>query len=434
MNNIWNQSTVPTTSTTTTSDAGTSSSVLLPTVLAVVLILTFFVVLSTGSVLAVGVLWIMVGMVIFLLATYGFISAGILAPVSTTSPAPTQPIGSATSSLTNVNVVGSEVFHLSDNQFTYDDAPAVCAAYGAQLATLEQIINAYNHGAEWCGYGWSAGGMALYPTQKGTWDALQGEVDQGKRTACGRPGVNGGYFDPSSKFGVNCYGIKPQGNVTLPTPLPGTDQSAFNSAVSKFKAALKSFNLDPYSRTTWSASSAPPVSREHFALRESFRDPYAEVEPGFADSAAAVGSPYGLKGSQGDIGPMGPAGPVGAASTVPGPAGGMGPTGPQGSKGDAGVSNVAGPTGPAGTNGTNGMNGSTGPAGATGPQGFTGPAGAAANTGGKTTLAGWTLDGNLGGGGDLTVFKDGRQDFIFRDNSGWPEFWINRGGNWKKYD
>jgi len=400
----------------------------------VVLILTFFVVLSTGSVLAVGVLWIMVGMVIFLLATYGFISAGILAPVSVTSPAPTQPIGSATSSLTNVNVVGSEVFHLSDNKFTYDDAPAVCAAYGAQLATLEQIINAYNHGAEWCGYGWSAGGMALYPTQKGTWDALQGEVDQGKRTACGRPGVNGGYFDPSSKFGVNCYGIKPQGNVTLPTPLPGTDHSAFNSAVSKFKAALKSFNLDPYSRTTWSASSAPPVSREHFAVREHFPDPYAEVEPGFADSAAAVGSPYGLKGSQGDTGPAGPAGPVGTASTVPGPAGPTGPSGPVGA-----ASTVPGPSGPSGPSGPTGPAGAAstvpGPSGPSGPSGPTGPAGSAANAGGKTTLAGWTLDGTLNNGKDLTFSRDGRQDFIFREaGDNWAEFWIRRGGNWKKYD
>jgi hypothetical protein len=65
-----------------------------------------------------------------------------------------------------------------------------------RLASLEQVIEAYNSGAEWCGYGWTAGGMALYPTQKKTWEELQREVDPGKRTACGRPGVNGGYFDP----------------------------------------------------------------------------------------------------------------------------------------------------------------------------------------------------------------------------------------------
>ena len=29
---------------------------------------------------------------------------------------------------------------------------------------------------------------------------------------CGKPGINGGYFDnPKLRFGINCYGIKPEG-------------------------------------------------------------------------------------------------------------------------------------------------------------------------------------------------------------------------------
>jgi hypothetical protein len=112
--------------------------------------------------------------------------------------------------------------------------------------------------------------MALYPTQKGTWDALQQEVDQAKKTACGRPGVNGGYFDPSSKFGVNCYGKKPPNMGTrLPQPLPGTDESAFNAMVNKFKAMLTRMKLSPYNRDQWSKSgygntprpSAAPASK-----------------------------------------------------------------------------------------------------------------------------------------------------------------------------
>jgi hypothetical protein len=350
-------------STTSTNDpaaATTSSGYLLPAVLAAGLVLTFFVLLSTGSILAVGVLWVVFAMVGFLLNVYGFITADVLSPLLAT-PSP-QPVGSATSSLTNVNLVGSEVFHISDNSFTYDDAPAVCAAYDSQLASLEQIIDAYNHGAEWCGYGWSAGGMALYPTQKSTWDALQQEVDQGKKTACGRPGVNGGYFDPTSKFGVNCYGIKPQGTIKLPTPLPGTDQSAFNSAVAKFKSMIKSFNLDPYSRSTWSGSGTAPasgalsagkqfiqgVTTEHFSMGSI---PDMEVMPGqtLANTGLPLGSPYGLRGEQGDLGPAGPMGPAGAASTVPGPGGPTGPAGQNGSPGAA--STVAGPAGPKGDTG-----------------------------------------------------------------------------------
>jgi hypothetical protein len=357
-------------------------------------------------------------MVGFLLNVYGFVTADILAP------AVVQPVGSATSSLTNVNIVGSEVFHIADNKFTYDDAPAVCAAYDSQLASLEQIIDAYNHGAEWCGYGWSAGGMALYPTQKGTWDALQQEVDQAKKTACGRPGVNGGYFDPSSKFGVNCYGIKPQGNVKLPTPLPGTDPSAFNSAVAKFKSMMKSFNLNPYSRTTWSGAGTVPVSdavsagqklinevtTEHFTMRENLV-PFMEAMPGqtIANVGLPLGSPYGLRGEPGDPGPPGEPGPAGPAgvSNIPGPIGPPGPTGPEGA-----ASTVPGPVGPKGAAGAAGAAGAPGPAGAAstvpGPVGPVGPVGPKGDTGssGSASKVLWAIYGasaNVGTGRDVSA-------------------------------
>lgn len=212
-------------------------------------ILSLIVLFSTGSILAVMVLWLIVALILLVLAGYGFIkwadiTSSILPPATATAT-PAKPNVAPMAS----NAVGSEVFHVSDNQFTYNDAPAVCAAYGAQLATLEQVMDAYNHGAEWCGYGWTVGGMALYPTQKATWTALQVEVDPAKRTACGRPGVNGGYFDPASKFGVNCYGFKPLGKADLPLPPPGTDPTTFSTMVNKFKSALKTFNMAPYSRT-----------------------------------------------------------------------------------------------------------------------------------------------------------------------------------------
>ena len=338
-----------------------SSAGVLAMMLGVVLLLTFFVLLSTGSIIAVGVLWVMVAMIVFLLNTYGFLAAGILSPPAAPI-ATTQPIGSATSSLTSATMVGSEVFHVADNKFTYDEASAVCAAYDAQLASLEQILDAYNHGAEWCGYGWSAGGMALYPTQKGTWDALQQEVDPKKKTACGRPGVNGGYFDPASKFGVNCYGFKPQGSVKLPTPLPGTDPSAFNAMVSRFKGAIKSFNLNPYSRTTWSG--APTSIGQQFidsVKTESFTMPtvenvsYMEVMPGrtIANTGLPYGAPYGLRGEQGPVGPPGATGATGAPGAA-GPMGPMGPAGvgPAGAAGRVGPAGPPGPVGPAGPAGT----------------------------------------------------------------------------------
>ena len=43
---------------------------------------------------------------------------------------------------------GNEVFNVSNNAYTYDEAKAVCSIYGAELATYDQIEQAYNNGAE----------------------------------------------------------------------------------------------------------------------------------------------------------------------------------------------------------------------------------------------------------------------------------------------
>lgn len=107
-----------------------------------------------------------------------------------------------------------EVFNIRNNLYTYDDAQEVCSMYGAKIATYDQIEKAYNNGAEWCNYGWSEGQMALFPTQKSTWDALQPKKNQcaknNTNNACGRPGINGGIIkNPNVRFGVNCYGKKP---------------------------------------------------------------------------------------------------------------------------------------------------------------------------------------------------------------------------------
>ena len=104
---------------------------------------------------------------------------------------------------------GDEVFNVSNNLYTYEDAQAICSAYDAKLASYDQIEAAYNDGAEWCNYGWSDGQMIFFPTQKSTWDKLQKTDDH--KNDCGRPGVNGGYIaNPYAKFGVNCYGKKPK--------------------------------------------------------------------------------------------------------------------------------------------------------------------------------------------------------------------------------
>jgi len=146
-----------------------------------------------------------------------------------------------------------EVFYISGNKYEYEEAAAVCAAYDADLASQDQVQEAYSGGAEWCGYGWTQGGMALFPTQQSTWETLQQEGPDKNRTACGRPGVNGGYFDPKTKFGVNCYGVKPKGGpMKFPMPIPGTNAGDFQKMVDKFKSMIKQITVSPFNRAGWS--------------------------------------------------------------------------------------------------------------------------------------------------------------------------------------
>jgi hypothetical protein len=103
-----------------------------------------------------------------------------------------------------------EVFHIANQDYTFEQAKCKCESYNAKLASYDQLVDAYNDGAEWCTYGWSSGQKAYYPTQKCNWEK-KGPEDKLK---CGNPGLNGGFFaDPSLKFGVNCYGKKPKGKV-----------------------------------------------------------------------------------------------------------------------------------------------------------------------------------------------------------------------------
>ena len=105
--------------------------------------------------------------------------------------------------------VKEEVFNISNNLYTFDDAKLACDALGAQLADYDQIEDAYKNGGEWTSYGWSKGQHAYFPTQKNTWDKLQ--LEKGHEHDLGRPGINGGYFDnPNIRFGANCYGVKPK--------------------------------------------------------------------------------------------------------------------------------------------------------------------------------------------------------------------------------
>ena len=152
---------------------------------------------------------------------------------------------------------GSQVFNVSKNTFTYYDAEPLCKALGAELATYDQVKQSWEQGADWCNYGWVKGQMAVYPTQKDTYEKLQaGPEDQ--RMACGNPGLNGGFFDnPEMKFGVNCYGQKPSQSAHDATEVAkGTPQSPdvlqFNKKVAHFKSEADNIGVMPFSTNKWS--------------------------------------------------------------------------------------------------------------------------------------------------------------------------------------
>ena len=157
-------------------------------------------------------------------------------------------------------IMEDEVFNVSNNKYSYEDAQAVCGSFGAKLATYDQIEAAYNNGAEWCNYGWSDGQMAFFPTQKETWDKLQKFPK--KKNNCGRPGVNGGYIDnPYVKFGVNCYGKKPtptendikrfETQQSHPIPLTAEDKE-LQEKIEYWKKNPEKLQLNSFNNNNWS--------------------------------------------------------------------------------------------------------------------------------------------------------------------------------------
>jgi len=151
---------------------------------------------------------------------------------------------------------GAEVFNVSANKYTSYDAEPLCKALGAELATYQQVKDAWSKGADWCNYGWVKGQMAVYPTSDTTWNKLQtGPEDQ--RMSCGIPGVNGGYFDnPELKFGVTCFGQKPaktnhdDSHVAKGAPV-SPDAILYNKKVSQFKSEADNIAILPFNSNTW---------------------------------------------------------------------------------------------------------------------------------------------------------------------------------------
>ncbi len=139
--------------------------------------------------------------------------------------------------------VSDEVFQISNQIYSYDEAKCKCESYGGRLATKAELTQAYNNGAHWCNYGWIEGAEAYYPVQQCELDrkaknikdyndmldkhyedpqkytlqmvneARQKMYRENSLDFCGSvAGLNGGTFeDKNLRFGATCIGKKPTG-------------------------------------------------------------------------------------------------------------------------------------------------------------------------------------------------------------------------------
>ncbi len=155
-------------------------------------------------------------------------------------------------------MIEKQVFHVPVNKYTYQDARALCGAFGGRLATYNEIEEAYKKGGEWCSYGWSRGQNIYYPTQKATYKRLK--KIKGHEHDCGRPGINGGYVsNPNARFGVNCIAPKPQMTAreqqymeSLNTYPKTQEEIEFKKRVNHYKKNLKNILVSPFNKQEWS--------------------------------------------------------------------------------------------------------------------------------------------------------------------------------------
>jgi hypothetical protein len=169
-------------------------------------------------------------------------TGGFFAPVPTSAPKAT---------VSNPNI--KQVFNIKNNIYTLDDSAGVCGALGANVASINQLIDAHKQGADWCNVGWTSDGLAAYPIQYSTWKTLQ-DNEPSKRNICGSPGINLARNDPNLLYGVNCYGVKPEpkGNEIVKGEMISDKQAAINAKIAEFQRNINAIGVVPFNANSWS--------------------------------------------------------------------------------------------------------------------------------------------------------------------------------------
>jgi hypothetical protein len=171
-------------------------------------------------------------------------SSGYYAPAPTTAQA-------SLSTLSNPNL--KQVFNIKENKYTLDDAGGVCGALGADVATIDQLVEAHKNGADWCNVGWTKDGLAAFPIQYSTWKTLQ-DNDPNNRNICGSPGINLVRNDPNLLYGVNCYGVKPEpkDGEKVKQIIQSDAQLALQAKIAQFQKNMKAIGVASFNQDKWS--------------------------------------------------------------------------------------------------------------------------------------------------------------------------------------
>lgn len=163
------------------------------------------------------------------------------------------PSSTATSGPTQSNSSIKQVFNVKENIYAADDAGGVCGALGADVASLQQLVDAHRQGANWCNVGWTKEGLAAYPIQNEFWQKMQGN-NPNNRNICGQPGINLSRGDAGLLYGVNCYGVKPEPkNGELIKEVVQNDADiALQAKIAQFQKTVNNMTLAPFSANKWS--------------------------------------------------------------------------------------------------------------------------------------------------------------------------------------
>ena len=84
---------------------------------------------------------------------------------------------------------------------------------------------------------------------------------KGHENDCGRPGINGGYIDnPNVRFGVNCFGPKPDERPqdfaymkTVNTPPRNKEDIELDKKEAYWKKRINNVLVAPFNNDSWSA-------------------------------------------------------------------------------------------------------------------------------------------------------------------------------------